>query len=200
MQRLSLRVLSSNGCKGSQIFGINYKPLKYLTMATNFLSDSRVYVGTWAKYNAGSLAGAWLNLSDFSDYDAFMAACAALHSDEAAPEYMFQDCEGIPSRFVSGDFVDVRGLYDAAEDLDGCTDDEAEAVRAYWDEVDSSADVGYILDRYMGQYDSEEDYAEELYTECDQIPESLINYIDWARVARDLFFDYHFANGHVFSC
>ena len=31
------------------------------------LSEARVYVGTYGKYNNGSLFGAWLDLSDYSD-------------------------------------------------------------------------------------------------------------------------------------
>ena len=30
------------------------------------LSEARVYVGTYGKYNNGSLFGAWLDLSDYS--------------------------------------------------------------------------------------------------------------------------------------
>ena len=39
---------------------------------------ARIYVGTYAKYNNGSIAGAWLNLDDYSDKDAFLAACRKL--------------------------------------------------------------------------------------------------------------------------
>ena len=35
-------------------------------MAADF-SEAAIYVGTYAKYNAGSLFGKWFNLSDFAD-------------------------------------------------------------------------------------------------------------------------------------
>lgn len=35
----------------------------------------KLYCGTYAKYNGGSLAGAWLNLDDYKDGAAFEAAC-----------------------------------------------------------------------------------------------------------------------------
>lgn len=35
------------------------------------LSEARVYVGTYARYNNGSLFGKWLDLSDYSDKDEF---------------------------------------------------------------------------------------------------------------------------------
>lgn len=60
------------------------------------LSEARVYVGTYAKYNNGSLFGKWLDLSDYSDKEEFIEACWELHKDEEDPELMFQDYENIP--------------------------------------------------------------------------------------------------------
>ncbi|WP_274008919.1 antirestriction protein ArdA, partial [Escherichia coli] len=52
-----------------------------------------VYVGTWHKYNCGSIAGRWFDLTTFDDERDFFAACRALHQDETDPELMFQDYE-----------------------------------------------------------------------------------------------------------
>ena len=62
-------------------------------METATLSEARVYVGTYGKYNNGSLFGAWLDLSDYSDKEDFYEACRELHKDEEDAEYMFQDWE-----------------------------------------------------------------------------------------------------------
>ena len=56
----------------------------------------RVYVGTYKKYNEGSLRGGWITLTDYPSYDAFMEACFKLHKDERDPELMIQDCEDMP--------------------------------------------------------------------------------------------------------
>lgn len=56
----------------------------------------KLYVGTYAKYNSGSLAGAWLDLDKFKDADEFERACRRLHRDERTPEFMFQDVETDP--------------------------------------------------------------------------------------------------------
>ncbi|WP_141037509.1 antirestriction protein ArdA, partial [Escherichia coli] len=42
-----------------------------------------VYVGTWHKYNCGSIAGRWFDLATFDDERDFFAACRSLHQDEA---------------------------------------------------------------------------------------------------------------------
>ena len=40
-------------------------------METVTLSEARVYVGTYAKYNNGSLFGKWLDLSDYRTRTSF---------------------------------------------------------------------------------------------------------------------------------
>lgn len=57
-------------------------------------------IGTYAKYNNGSIFGKWFDLSDFTDKDDFMTACAELHKDEEDPEFMFQDWENIPDDLI----------------------------------------------------------------------------------------------------
>ena len=47
-------------------------------MEATKLSAASVYVGTYAKYNNGSLFGAWLDLSDYSDKEEFYEACREL--------------------------------------------------------------------------------------------------------------------------
>ena len=44
-------------------------------MEATSLSEARIYVGTYAKYNDGSIEGKWFDLSDFSDKDEFYEAC-----------------------------------------------------------------------------------------------------------------------------
>ena len=63
-------------------------------MATNAKTPrGSVYVGTYAKYNAGSLKGEWLDLDNYGSYAEFIDACKSLHADEEDPELMFQDWE-----------------------------------------------------------------------------------------------------------
>lgn len=57
------------------------------------METARVYVGTWKKYNEGNLAGAWLDLTKYVNYQEFLKACYNLHSDEKDPELMIQDAE-----------------------------------------------------------------------------------------------------------
>ena len=57
---------------------------------------AKVYVGTYKKYNEGSIAGGWLDLADYASYGDFLAACRKLHKNERDPEFMIQDTEDFP--------------------------------------------------------------------------------------------------------
>lgn len=57
---------------------------------------ARVYVGTYGKYNSGSIAGGWLDLSNYASYGDFLKACKNLHKNERDPEFMIQDTEDFP--------------------------------------------------------------------------------------------------------
>lgn len=133
----------------------------------------RVYVGTYAKYNVGSLKGGWLDLEDYYDNEQFYEACAELHEDEEDPEFMFQDWEGVPSKFKSESSIE-EGLW---EYLD-LYDDDKEIVEAYWDWVWDSATIEQARDAYQGKYRSEEEFAE-CYTEeiYGEVPQHLV--VDW---------------------
>lgn len=60
-----------------------------------------VYCGTYKKYNEGSIAGAWVRITDYANGEEVLKACAKLHKDEADPEFMFQDFENFPQWFYS---------------------------------------------------------------------------------------------------
>lgn len=66
---------------------------------------SRVYVGTFAKYNNGNLFGKWVNISNCKDYNEFIKICRDVHKDEAEPEFMIQDTEGLPEGLQCGEWL-----------------------------------------------------------------------------------------------
>ena len=153
-------------------------------METVTLSEARVYVGTYAKYNNGSLFGKWLDLSDYSDKDEFWEACRELHEDEQDPEFMFQDI------------------------IEKLNETQQEAFFVWCDhhnhdisEEDADDLVSSFESDYQGEYKDEEDYAYEVAEECYDLPEFAKTYFDYSAFARDLFMtDYWMDNGFVFRC
>lgn len=169
------------------------------------LSEARVYVGTYGKYNNGSLFGAWLDLSDYSDKEDFYEACRELHKDEEDAEYMFQDWENVPENLISESWISENffTLRDAVEKL-GDTEQEAFFVWCNYKSHDLSEEdaddlVRDFQDEYQGQYDDEEDFSYQIVEECYDLPEFAKTYFDYKQFARDLFMcDYWFDDGFVF--
>jgi len=149
----------------------------------------RIYVGTYAKYNAGSIKGAWLDLSDYADRDSFLEACRELHNDEADPELMFQDFEGFPRAWYSESSAPADILWEWLA-LD---DNERAAFGVYADHYGDGADLDGFRDAYCGQWDSEAAFAEQTAEDCGDVPKDLPAWIviDWqASWDCNLRFDY----------
>ena len=81
--------------------------------------------------------------------------------------------------------------------------DVARAALSYCSDLDEAREM--VEDRYHGSFDSKEEFAEQLYDDRYEIPEHLQYYIDYQKIARDLFMDGYFAiegsdyQIHVFS-
>jgi antirestriction protein len=158
-------------------------------MKTTTTATARLYVGTYAKYSAGSIKGAWLDLTDYSSREEFLDAARELHADESDPELMFQDFEGFPSAWYSESSAPEAGLW---EWLDM---PEAERVpfALYADHMGGEVELDAFRDAYAGTCDSEADFAENLATETDALPKDLPAWIciDWeATWNSNLRFDY----------
>lgn len=75
-------------------------------------TNPKVYVGTWRKYNNGSIQGAWIDLSQFATYAEFVAKCKAIHKDENDPEFMIQDFSNFPDGLSAGDWMSENEFND----------------------------------------------------------------------------------------
>jgi len=147
------------------------------------MTTPRIYVGTYAKYNNGSIKGQWLDLEDYSDKDAFLEACRELHKDESDPEFMFQDYEGFPRSFYS-----ESNVPETLWDWIALDDDDRELLAVYQDNVNSDADIDEAREAFAGKFDSEADWAAQFLEDTDGlrgVPEHLRNYIDFEAYGRD---------------
>lgn len=149
-----------------------------------------VYVGTYAKYNSGSLKGAWLDL-DGHDKESFYEACRELHKDEHDPELMFQDFEGFPREFYG-----ESGLSETLWDWLELDEEEREMVAAYVEALGCTTDEETI-DRaryaFHGTAESFAEFAERTAEDTDAIPKDFPSWIviDWEATWNcNLRFDY----------
>lgn len=163
---------------------------------TNGSDEPALYCGTYGKYNSGNLRGMWLDLSTFDYYDEFENFCLAIHADEADPELMYQDYENMP-RSLYHESMGEEGFNNIVKYCELCDDYSVEAVDDFL-EWDSTDDLDRMHDAYVGVYDSEEDFAEEIVSDCydlDNMMGSLACYFDYEKFARDLFMcDYYFGS------
>lgn len=170
------------------------------------ISEAKIYVGTYAKYNGGSIFGKWLDLSDYSDIEEFYEACAALHADEGDPEYMFQDYEEIPRSLISESWLSKNffPFRDAVENLEQSHQEPFNLWLNNGGYDLNKEDADELINRfqqdYVGAYDSEEDFAREYIETNYDLPEIAITYFDYEYYANDLFkTSYWFDGGHVFN-
>lgn len=150
-----------------------------------------VYVGTYGKYNEGYLDGKWMYPADYDTREDFIDACYELHNDEShdSIELMFQDIENLPKEIYSESYFSDED-FDFAKYVDDNPDALGSAY-AYvenfmkWDESDYE-------DRYQGEYDSLEDFAENFINECGGIKEAVghpEDYFDYEHFGRELKWD-----------
>ena len=153
-----------------------------------------VYVGTYGKYNSGSINGAWVHLDQFDNEEEFLEYCAELHKDEEDPEFMFQDFENFPEAYYSESEIDPE-LWEFL-----ALDDDDRAMYEAFKEAGMEGTFSDAQDAYSGQFDSDIDFTMELLESCGDIPKDMPSYlhIDWESTARDIMYDYSEANGYYF--
>lgn len=168
------------------------------------LNEARIYVGTYAKYNNGTLQGEWVSLSDFYDLDGFMEHCAEIHGNEEAPEYMFQDWENIPEGLIDEGNLE-ENFFELRDELDKLNDTEKEAfwVWAYNEGVNLCKDAYFLVrsfqSAFVGRYADKEEFAKELVGMEHELSEFVLSYFDYSKYADDLFMaDFWFEDGYVF--
>lgn len=160
------------------------------------MTTPSIYVGTYHKYNCGSIAGKWLNLLDYADPSEFYAACAKLHSDETDPEYMFQDFDGFPRQYYS----ECGGITELYQYIDFIRESslDLEIIEAG---IALDIPLESIEDAYYGSYSNDEDFAQNYAEDTGAITETVAwpyTHIDWESAARDLMQDYNDQDGHYF--
>ena len=151
--------------------------------------------------------GIWLDLDDVDSWSDVHEALrlAGLIGETFGGDVLVADVEGAIAQscysasydlFDLGSYVELR---DAINQLD--FDRGAVAAFIGWY---GSWDADAFESAYMGQYDSEQDYAEQYIDDTgmlSKMPESLQCYFDYEAFARDLFIgDYYFDDGFVFCC
>lgn len=169
-----------------------------------------LYVGTYKKYNEGSLYGMWVDLEKVYDAEEFFEVCAKLHDDEDGDaEYMFQDFQGFPEEFYSESMneEEIQRIIDFIN-LD---EDEQELLEDYCEiQCESIGDFQDFMDRakdsWMGKYSDFREFTDQMADEqisCFSLgkdTEFFERYFDYDKWENDMDYDYAIgSNGNVFN-
>ena len=102
------------------------------------------------------------------------------------------------------EFIETHGNKDFVlyyEDYAKAVDEyDQETVDAFLEEFDLM-DIEYLRDAYYGQYDSEQEFAENFVSDMGYIVTDLPYWIaiDWEKTWDNLSYDYSESNGYIFS-
>lgn len=150
----------------------------------------RIYVASLSDYNAGRLVGAWIDLDETADADDIHEATRAMLAASPEPiaeEWAIHDYEGFGPIHL-----DEYESFDRVASLARAIAEHGDAFAAWATDDWRLRHPDRFTDQYLGQYDSEEDYARQ-YTDdagfFDGMPEVFEAYFDFESYARDLFMD-----------
>ena len=147
----------------------------------------RIYVACLASYNAGKLHGRWIDATDADAIREEIQAMLAESDEPIAEEWAIHDYENFGGLSIS-EYADI----DKVAELGALIEEHGEAFAVFADHegIDYST-ADRFEEMYCGEWDSEKDYAEELFDELysHEVPEHIQNYIDYEAFARDLFID-----------
>ena len=148
----------------------------------------KYYIACLGSYNNGILSGKWFDWAT-SDTQYWEQVKEVLDNSqyENAEETAIHDYDGGVNL---GEYPDVDRLTEV-----GCAMDESseEIVKAYLENQGEDADLQCINDKYVGNYDTEKDFAMSWATDClgyEENPTWPMSNIDWDGATRDLMFDF----------
>lgn len=149
------------------------------------METPQIYVACLASYINGILHGEWIEaMQSESDIIAKIQNILAKSSIENAEEWAIHHYEGFGDIRID-EFSSIKTIVAYANFIN----EHGELGKALLAEYDL-ADAKTMMDEcYQGCFDSEIDFAWQLFDECyaHQVPDSLICYFDCEAFARDLF-------------
>jgi len=154
-------------------------------------AEPRIYVACLAAYNNGHLHGRWIDVAqDVEDIKSNIAAMLAASPISNAEEWAIHDFEGFEDAELA-EYTSIKTVVKIAEFVSKHGELGGKLLAHFSGNLE---DAEAAFENYAGQHKSLADFAQELIEETTQIPQSLVYYIDYAAMARDMEL-----NGDVFT-
>lgn len=163
-----------------------------------------IYVGTYYKYNCGSIFGMWLDLTTFGDADELEEFCRSLHRDEEDPEFMVQDFECFPRDWYCESGLPDDDLLERIKDFADLDEDQQKAFEEYINDGHEDANWSDFEEKIIGRADSWSEFAQDYISECypdleDKMPNFIYNAIDWEHVGQELSYDFTMYGDYIIA-
>lgn len=143
-----------------------------------------IYVADLADYNAGILRGRWIEIDEYTDVDDLKQEISEMLAEKGHEEYAVHDYNNLPSSDL-GEWPNLKQVIEVAQAVH---EHGYELVKGYLS-FTGLDELSELNDRFLGIYDSLEDYAYDYINECYDLEKALGNlagYFDYEAFARDL--------------
>jgi antirestriction protein len=159
-----------------------------------------IYIACLASYNNGILHGKWVEVEDYDQvWDAIKEVLKS-SPIENAEEWAIHDYEGFGKIAISE--------YDSIEricNISKLLQEYGEIASEIYDNYQDTDQVKEALeDKYVGEFETLQDYAQDIIQELYNVPEHLLFYLDYDKFIRDMEMsgdiDTYYLNGkyHIF--
>jgi len=154
------------------------------------ISEARLYVGDYASYNSGSIAGRWIELDGKTADEIRSEIDSVLRENSArlrqtCEEPMYLDYEGFPKALYSESSIDVNHIVAYLE----CNDYEKDQIVAYL-EVDPSPQHALENYRDVEIFYERAELIDYYFDYCPEVPEQYLWLIDEDKLFDWLLQDY----------
>lgn len=158
----------------------------------------KIYVACLSAYNAGYLHGLWIDGTqqpeDIEDDIKWMLSWSPVADTESCDEWAIHDYECWEGIQLS-EYEDIEKVSELAQLLE----EHGKAYAVYFQHYGNNyATEEDFKDRYLGEYEDEKDFVNQMWEECGKIQQlEELNipafYIDWKAIVQDWFIDSYFS-------
>lgn len=168
-------------------------------------NNIKIVIGSWGSYNEcneRALGSKWLDLSDYSDWDEIVDELKkeGFILDGIDEELFIQDIEGIPSGAKNWDYTNPKDLFETLLESGVLDDDYKYEVMEAYLEVESFDEFERLVTEYGSRWDDDINLYKNMdwydlgyyfihEVNCNEVPDWLDNYIDYARYGEEFSYD-----------
>jgi len=146
-------------------------------------TEPRIYVACLAAYNNGHLHGRWIDTTqDAEDIQSEIATVLSASPIPNAEEWAIHDFEGFEGAELS-EYTSIETVIKIAGFVSEHGELGGKLLAHFGGDLE---DAEAAFEHYAGHHKSLADFAQELTEETTEIPSSLVYYIDYDAMARDM--------------